>query len=200
MVNELSSDHTHPLPWTIVQAAVDEALNMRLFELDRGSWPCSPAAMDELAFRPVEKVEVTAQMIANAIEYTGSQTPTLKAIKEAIEKQFFGGRIVPDECFFRTAKGMTQDGSLAVLDPWSASTPGAVRVRRPDKVLFGEVHLDELGLQRLAETVSELFETAPELNFAFRVALTAEGQMTDSDLAERLNEILGRIQAGWKLQ
>lgn len=200
MVNVLASQHTYPLPWTVIQAAVDEALNMRLFEVAQGSWPCSPAAMDELRFRPVERIEVTAQMIASAIEYTGSQTPTLKAIKEAIEKQFFGGRTVPDESFFRIAKGMTQDGSLAVLDPWNASTPGAVRVRRPDKVLFGEVHLDELGLQRLAETVSELFEAAPELNFAFRVALTAEGQMTDSDLGERLNEILSRIQSGWKLQ
>jgi hypothetical protein len=179
---------------------VDEAVSMGLFEVAQGTWPCSPAAIAELVLRPVEKIEVTAQMIANAIDYTDSQTPTLNAIKEAIEKQFFGGRPVPDDSFFRVAKGMTQDGSLSTVNPWNERTPGVVRVRRPERVLFGEAHLDELGLQRLAETVSELLETAPELNFAFRVSLTAEGQMRDEGMVEQLNKILSQIQSGWKLQ
>jgi hypothetical protein len=200
IIDALASQHEFPLPWTVIHAAVDEALNMKLFEVAQGTWPCSPAATDNLIFRPVEKIEVTAQMIASAIEYTGSQTPTLAAIKEAIENRFFGGRSVPDESFFRTAQGMTQDGVLSTVDPWNDQTPGSIRVRRPDAVLFGETHLDELGLQRLAESVSELFETAPELNFAFRVTMTAEGQMVDASVVERLNEILGHIQSGWKLQ
>jgi hypothetical protein len=200
VIDALAPQYAYPLPWTVIHEAVDEALNMRLFEVAQGTWPCSPAAIDELGFRPVEKIEVTAQMIGKAMEYTGSQTPTLGAIKEAIQQYFFSGRSVPEEGFFRTAHTMLEDGSLTTIDPWDKSAPGSTRVRRPDTVLFGEAQLDDLGLIRLAESAGELVEAAPELNFVFRVALTAEGQMGDSQLVERLNGILGRIKSGWKLQ
>ena len=200
LLDELAGQFSYSLPWTVAQAAVDEALSMKLFEVAQGVWPCSPAAAQELRFRRVEKIEVTAQMIVNAMSYTESQTPTLAAIKEVIQREFFGGRAVPDESFFRSARTMTEDGVIATVTPWNAQSPGSVRVRRPDQVLFAEAALDQLALVRLAESVGELLETAPELNFAFRVSLTAEGQVTDEGLVARLNEILSRIHEGWGLR
>lgn len=200
LIDALALHNEHPLPWTLIQDAVNEALDMGLFEVAAGTWPCSPANTDEVAFRPVEKIEVTAQMIGKAIEYTGSQTPTLGAIQDAIQQYFFSGRSVPEERFFQVAQTMLKDGSLTTVDDWDKSAPGSVRVRRSDTVWFGEAQLDDLGLQRLAETASILVEAAPELNFVFRVALTAEGQTSDPQLVERLNEILGQIKPGWKLQ
>lgn len=200
LLDELASQQSYSLPWTVVQTAVDEALGMKLFEVAQGDWPCSPAAAQELLFRRVEKIEITPQMVVSAIEYTDSQTPTLRAIKEVIEKKFFGGRTVPDESFFRTAKTMTQDGVLATVTPWNDQTPNNVRVRRPDQTLFAEAALSQFELSRLAESVGELLEAAPELNFGFRVSLIAEGQVKESALVERLNEILAKIHKGWALQ
>lgn len=195
----LCAKQTSPLPWTLLQDAINEALSMGLFELASGTWPCSPLAADEVSFRPVTKIEVTQQMVLKAIEYTGSQTPTLTAIKEAIEKYLFGGRPIPAKEFHTVTRRAVDDGVLTALDAWKADNPGAVRVRRPDTVLFGESQLDSMGLQRLAEGVGELMMAAPELSFNFRVALTVEGQVADPAILEQLNKILAGIQEGWRL-
>lgn len=189
----------YPIPWALMEKAVSEALNIPLFEIASGSWPCSPIAVAELTFCPVTKGEVTQQMVIKAIEYTGSQTPTLAAIKEAIEQNFFDGHTISTEQFDAVTKSAVKDGALAAIDTWRQESFGSVRVRRPDTVLFGESQLDVMGLQRLAEQVTDLITVAPELNFIFRVVLTVEGQITNQVVVDQLNEILSSVEKGWRL-
>ena len=75
----------------------------------------------------------------------------------------------------------------------------SIRIRRPDTVLFGEIKLDTLGLERLAEQADELYLIAEGMNLTFKVSLTLEGQAPDKETLQRLNEVLGKIQAGWRL-
>ncbi len=189
----------YALPWGMLSQAVDEALNLHLLEStpESGSWPCSPALIDQVRFRRPEKIELSPETIAKALEYTGTNTPTLRAIKEAIETQFFGGREVPLDVFTSKAQSALSQGLLASIDDWQAANPLAVRVRKPSQVLFAETQLDPVALGRLVEKLDELFTIAPELIFAFRVALSAEGQVQDEETIQRLNKLLSDVQAGW---
>jgi hypothetical protein len=49
------------------------------------------------------------------------------------------------------------------------------------------------------EKLDELFTTAPELVFTFRVALSAEGQVANDETLQQLNEVLTQIKSGWLL-
>lgn len=194
----LQARRGYALPWGMLSQAVDEALSLHLLERtpDSGSWPCSPALIDQVRFRRPEKIELSPETIAKALEYTGTNTPTLRAIKEAIETQFFGGREVPLDVFASKAQSALAQGLLASIDQWQAANPLAMRVRKPSKVLFAEAQLDPVALGRLVERLDELLTTAPELVFTFRVTVSAEGQISDADILQKLNDYLGTIQPG----
>jgi P2-related tail formation protein len=51
----------------------------------------------------------------------------------------------------------------------------------------------------LVEKLDELFSTAPELVFTFRLALSAEGQVLDDDTLQKLNTLLDEVKSGWAL-
>jgi hypothetical protein len=129
--------------------------------------------------------------------------PTLRNIKEVIERQFLG-RELPADLFIGVVNSALAQGALVEADEWrtlaTASEPLWVRVRLPAAALFAEATLDPVALQKLAEQVEELLTIAPELAFTFRVALSAEGQRPDTGTLQRLNELLGEIQSGWELK
>jgi hypothetical protein len=197
----LQDKRGYAIPWGMLSQAVEEALSLGLLERtpDSGPWPCSPAAMDQVTFRRPEKIELSPETIAKALEYTGSNMPTLRAIKEAIETQFFGGREIPLDVFTSKAQAALTQGLLASIDQWQAANPLAVRVRKPSKVLFAEAQLDPVALGMLVEKLDELFSTAPELVFTFRLALSAEGQVLDDDTLQKLNTLLDEVKSGWAL-
>jgi hypothetical protein len=195
----LATKQGYTIPWAILNEAVNEALSLGFFEVAGGPWPCSPVAANEVIFRPVEKITLSAETVLKAIEYTGSSTPTLSKIKEAIKNQFFSGREIPNELFIEKAKEAIERGFLSPVDEWRGTASEGIRVRRPDIVLFGETELDLLGLQRLAEQVSELIVTAPGMNFTFRASVTIEGQLPDKETLQRLNTLLDKIRKGWQL-
>jgi hypothetical protein len=198
MVKALSSEFGYDIPWTLIKSAVNEALSLPLFEIAEGSWPCSPAAADEVVFQFIEKITITPDMVVQALNYTDSHTPSLSSVKEAIEQYFLNGRVAPDEDFWKSVTSAVDGGSLTALDAWNAGEL-SIRVRRPDTVLFGETKLDTLGLERLAEQADDLYLIAQDMNVTFKVSLTLEGQAPDEDTLQRLNEVLEKIQAGWRL-
>lgn len=201
MAKALHNLRGYALPWGMLQRAVEEALNLHLLERtpDSGPWPCSPALTDQVRFQRPEKIELSSETLAKALEYTGSSTPTLRAIKETIEAQFFGGREISLEIFTSKAQEAISQGLLDSIDQWQTGNPLAVRVRKPTKVLFAEAQLAPVDLGRLVEKLDELLTTAPELVFTFRVALSAEGQVPDDESLQKLNDILGKLKPGWTL-
>jgi hypothetical protein len=201
----LETQYGYPIPWILLRDAVDEALHLGLFELAPGSgpWPGSPATIDQVRFRLVEKVQLSPDTVVAAMAYVGGSAPTLRNIKEAIEGQFLG-RDVPDELFINSVKSALAQGTLVEADEWrtlgKASDPLGVRVRLPAAALFAEATLDPVTLQKLAEQIGELLTIAPELAFTFRVTVSAEGQPPDAETLQRMNELLAEIQAGWELK
>lgn len=202
MADALAAQRGYRLPWTLLTQAVDEALSLRLFEHvpESGPWPCSPVTADQVAFRLIEKIELTPDTIISAVEYTTSQTPTLQDIKETIERHFFGGRQIPADLFQAQVKTAINQGKLKPVEVGASPDSLASRVRLPDVALYGDATLDAAALQSLAEQVAELLTIAPQLAFSFRVAITVEGHRPDEATLQRLNDLLEAIKPGWRLR
>jgi hypothetical protein len=198
MATSLSTELGYDVPWTVLVAAVNEALSLPLFEVASGAWPCSPAAADEVTFRFIDKITITPDMVIKALNYTDSHTPSLSGVKEAIEKYFLNGRVAPDDDFWQSVKTAVSSGGVTAVDAWQEGEL-SIRIRRPDTVLFGETQLDPLGLERLAEQADNLYLIAEGMNLTFKISLTLEGQMPDEETLQRLNEVMGKIQGGWRL-
>ncbi len=188
----------HDVPWPLLVDAVNEAVELGLFEVATGSWPCSPAATDEVSFRIPETITLQPEMVVQAINYTSGGTPTLRTVKETLEKQFFGGRSLPDDDFKVQVQKALDTRKLTAVDKWDGSSLSA-RVRLPDTVLFGEATLGALELEKLAEAASALYTLAAKMKVTFRVALTLEGRATGSETIEQINQLLGSIQKGWEV-
>jgi len=90
----LKNKRGYAIPWGMLSKSVDEALSLHLLERtpDSGPWPCSPVAMDQAAFpSPRENRIIARDHCKSAGILQVPNTPTLRAIKEAIEMHFFGG-------------------------------------------------------------------------------------------------------------
>ncbi len=197
----LTAKAGHAIPWGMLTNALDEALNLHLLELDPSgeTWPCSPVLVEQVRLRIPEKINLTAETISKALIYTGSNTPSLRAIKEALEIQFFGGKQIPMDVFVAKAQEAISDGMLEALDQGQSGNPLAVRVKTPAKTLFAEAQLGSAALQEFAENLEKLINLAPELAFTFRISISAEGKAPDEELLKQLNELLNTIKPGWKL-
>lgn len=201
MIETLTDQRGYTLPWSLITRAVDEALNLRLFERDpaSGPWPCSPVTTEQVKFRLIEQIELSPETIISAVEYTSSSTPTLKEIKETIERQFFGGRQVPVDLFQSQVKAAISQGKLKSIEAGTSPDSLMGRVQLPDVALYAETALDPATLQNLVERIPDLITIAPELVFSFRLALTVEGQKPDKETLQQLNALLDEIKPGWKL-
>jgi hypothetical protein len=201
MSEALAGQHGYTLPWTLLTRAVDEALDLRLFERtpDSGPWPCSPVAADQVHFQLAEKIEISPETVVSAVNYTSSRTPTLQDIKETIERNFFGGRPVPTDLFQSQVKLAIEQGKLKQIDESLSLDSLTGRVSLPDVALYADAILDAAALQILAEQVADLITIAPELAFSFRVALSAEGRKPDEETLRQLNALLDEIKPGWRL-
>ena len=204
LADVLAEQRGYPIPWSLLKGGVEEALRLRLFELapEGGPWPCSPAAADQTVFRVLEDVSLTAAMVAAALEYEAGGTPTLRLLKERLEQQFTG-QPIPDATLIGVVEQAINEGLVMVVDYTGvlsqAPDPLAVRVARPLMALIAETTLSPTELQKLAEAVEHLLTIAPELDFTFRVSLTAEGEHPAADVLARLNGVLDEVQERWRL-
>jgi hypothetical protein len=70
----------------------------------------------------------------------------------------------------------------------------------PKASLYAEAQLSAQEIQDFAEVVAELKRAAPELEFSFRVTVTAEGEKPTADTLTSLNEMIGRVSSKWRLE
>lgn len=75
-----------------------------------------------------------------------------------------------------------------------------VRVRLPKARLSAEVALTAKQLQDLAHSVAQIKWVAPELEFAFRLIVTAEGERPSEAVLTELNKLLNDVKSGWKME
>ena len=183
-----------PIPWGTIVEVINDGLAKNLFEIAEGSPapPWTPDGADKIGLQ-VSHAPVTiqpAELVGDDVMpawVTGQ--PTLGLIKETLESK--KGVSISDEQF-RTAVEQAISSRLFVtvepLDDFYAA-----RVRQPAWIRHAESHLTEAEIQDLPQAVVDLLEIAPELDFKFRVAITAEGERPSDEVLEQINEVFGKV-------
>ena len=184
-----------PIPWPLIVDAVSDARDKRLFEFIEGSppWPCAADEADKVGLKVSEalvKIVPNDLIGSDAESAWESGNPTLGLIKETLESNI--GAAISDDMFLEAVKGAI-DSNLIVLD--GSLTPDFYHVSaRQDKWRrHTESLLTEIEIQDLAETVVDLAEIAPELDFQFRVTITAEGEPPSNEVLESINDALQKV-------
>jgi len=199
-----------PIPWAVVRDALTEALSTRSVELAPGSdpWPATAAGASTIRLRLPARPEPPPdtpyvdpkELVSDQLQdiWTNSAT-TLRAIKEAIEA--YRGTTLNDEAFERAAQAALNRGIIALAEDGRADAVTlSTRVRLPDITLFAEAQLNPRAIQDFADLVQDLIRTAPEIAFAFRISIAAEGPKPSGETIAALNELLGKVSRKWKLE
>ncbi len=198
LMDALATRKGSPIPWPVIIDAVNEALAKNLFEFTNkaAKWPCDAAEADRVGLR-VSQAPVTIEpsdIIGTDVESAWeSGQPTLALIKKTLEAK--RGVSIPDDVFRYAVESAIKNGIIASDDESLTETDGfyKIRVRQPAWMCHAESHLTEIEIQDLAETVSHLATIAPELDFKFRIAITAEGESPSTEVLEKINEALRRV-------
>jgi len=205
LAKAISTRRGHAVPWVLLRDAVSEALAARLFEVvEEGAWPCGPEDMSRVHFRIVDIVELNpAELVSSATkDVWAGPAPTVGKLKTSLEAA--KGRRLPDDVFRTAIEGALSRGLFALADPTKPLPTGkglaAVRVRMPKASLFAEAQLSAQQIQDFAAIVPDLKRAAAELDFSFRVTITAEGEKPSDELVEELNKLLGGVSETWRLE
>ena len=185
-----------PIPWGLIVNAVNDGLARNLFEITETS-PAQPWAADvadkiglrvpraPLTIRPVDLVG------DDAIPAWGeSNQSTLALIKETLESTI--GVSIPNDVFRIAAQQAINSGIIVSDDPLTNELY-QIRVRKPSWARHAEAHLTETEIQDLRKAVIDLAEIAPELDFTFRIAITAEGETPAQAVLDRINQAFRNV-------
>ena len=195
IMHALSVRKGSPIPWALVVDAVNDARDRRLFEFTDGSpsWPCAAEEADRVGLKisqvPV-KIAPEDLIGTHAKSAWESGNPTLGLIKETLESNM--GTTIPERVFLEAAKGAIGSG-LMVLDGALTDDFYHVQVRQAAWIGHTESHLTEIEIQDLAEAVADLADVAPELDFKFRISISAEGEPPSNEVLEKINEVLQKV-------
>ena len=184
-----------PIPWSLISDAVTDGVSKNLFAFTEESpnWPCLVDEVEKVGLKvSVAPVKIVPEdLIGNdAKSAWESGHPTLGLIKEALEAK--RGISITDEVFRNavtqaTAKGyITYDG-LSTEDYYNTT------VRQPAWMKLTESVLTETEIQDLPGTVTDLIEIAPELEFKYRIVISAEGEQPSEEVLNEINEALQNV-------
>ncbi|MXY29380.1 ATP-binding protein [Candidatus Poribacteria bacterium] len=185
-----------PIPWSLTVDAINDGLDKKRFEFIEGSppWPCPPAEADKIGLK-VSQAPVTIapnDLIGNDAESAWeSGQPTLALIKETLEAK--RGISISDDVFRYAVEQAIKTGIIASDAESLTNGFYKTRVRKPAWMRHAESELTELEVQELPETVIDLAEIAPELDFKFRITISAEGGPPSSEVLEKINEALRKV-------
>ena len=185
-----------PVPWSLIVDAVNDAEDKRLFEFIEGSppWPCAAEDADKIGLK-ISQAPVTIDprdLIGNDVEAAWeSGQPTLALIKETLEAK--RSISIPDDIFRYAVEQAIKIGIIASDAESLTNGFYKVRVRKPAWMRHAESELTETEIQDLAETVADLADVAPELDFQFRITITAEGEPPSNEVLEKINEALRKV-------
>ena len=201
ILNVLTVLKGSPIPWRLIVDAVNDALGKRLFKFIEGSppWPCAADEADKVGLKVSQasvKIAPADLIGTEAKAAWASVNPTLGLIKETLESNI--GVLIPDHVFLEAAKGAIDNG-LIISDGLLTDDFYHVPVRQAAWIGHTESRLTEIEIQDLAETVGDLIEIAPELDFQFRITITAEGEPPSTEVLEKINEVLQRVADKLKL-
>ena len=195
VMDALVSSRGVPIPWKLIVNAVNDGLSNSLFEITKGS-PMQPWTVDD-----ADKIGLQVSQAPVTIEFTdftevmkqpfdGSGQPTLGWIKEKLDSK--KGISIPDDVFRNAVQKAVDHEIITLVDPLTDDLY-QIRVKQPSWMRHAESNLTETQIQDLSETIGNLFEIAPELDFKFRIAITAEGDPPPDEVLEQINEALRKV-------
>ena len=185
-----------PIPWPLIVDAVNDARDKKLFEFTDGSlsWPCAAEEANRVGLK-VSQAPVTINpkdLIGNDAESAWkSGQPTLALIKETLETE--RGISIPDDVFRYAVEQAIKIGIIASDDAFLTNGFYKIRVRKPAWMRHAESYLTEIEIQDLPERVADLADIAPELDFKFRISISAEGEQPSNEVLEKINEALQKV-------
>ena len=195
IIHVLSVLKGSPIPWSLIVDAINDGRDKRLFEFIDGSpqWPCAAEEADKVGLKVSQatvKIAPKDLIGSDAKSAWEHGNCTLGLIKETLESNI--GVIIPDHVFLEVAKDAIETG-LIVLDGSLTDDFYHVQVRQAAWVGHTESGLTEVEIQDLAETVADLADIAPELDFQFRITITAEGEPPSKEVLEKINDALQKV-------
>ena len=195
IIHVLSVLKGSPIPWSLIVDAINDGRDKRLFEFIDGSpqWPCAAEEADKVGLKVSQatvKIAPKDLIGSDAKAAWEHGNPTLGLIKETLESNI--GATIPDHVFLEAAKGAIDSG-LIVSDGLLTDGFYHVKVRQAAWVGHAESGLTEIQIQDLAGTVADLADIAPELDFQFRISITAEGEPPSNEVLEKINEALQKV-------
>ena len=195
IIHVLSVRKGSPIPWSLIVDAINDGRDKRLFGFIDGSppWPCVAEEADKVGLKVSQatvKIAPKDLIGSDAKSAWEHGNPTLGLIKETLESNI--GATIPDHVFLEVAKGAIDSG-LIVSDGSLTDDFYHVKVRQAAWVGHTESGLTEIEVQDLAGTVADLADIAPELDFQFRITITAEGEPPSNEVLEKINEALQKV-------
>ena len=201
IIDMLAQRKGTPIPWSLIRDAITDGVSKNLFEFTNkdGKWPCDAEDADKVDLKVSQatvKIAPKDLIGSDAKSAWESGNPTLGLIKETLESNI--GVTIPDHVFLEAAKGAISDG-LIVLGGSLNNDFYHVPVRQAAWIRHAESLLTEIEIQDLAEMVIDLADIAPELDFQFRITITAEGEPPSKEVLEKINEVLQKVTDKLKL-
>ena len=195
IIHALSVLKGSPIPWSLIVDAINDGRDKRLFEFIDGSppWPCAAEEADRVGLKVSQ---ATVKIVPKDLIGTDakaawvSENPTLGLIKETLESNI--GVTIPNHVFLEAAKGAIGNG-LIISDGSLPDDFYHIRVRQGAWVGHAESYLIETEIQDLAEAVADLADIAPELDFKFRISITAEGEPPSKEVLEKIKAALQKV-------
>ena len=195
LVKVLATHKGTPIPWALIHDAINDGVSKKFFEFTNKDvkWPCNPEEANRVGLKvskAVVKIEPEDLIGKDAKSAWESGNPTLGLIKETLESNI--STVIPDHVFLEAAKGAIGNG-LIVSDGALTDNFYHIRVRQAAWIGHTESQLTEIEIQDLAEVVADLADIAPELDFQFRVTITAEGEPPSNEVLEKINKALQKV-------
>ena len=195
VMDALAASKGMPIPWRLIVDAVNDGVSKALFEITEGS-PAQPWTVDDAG-----KIGLEVSQAPVTLDFTdftevmqqpfdGSGQPTLGWIKERLESK--KGVSIPDNVFRNAVQKASDHNIITLVDPLTDDLY-QIRVKQPPWTSHTESHLTETEIQDLSGTIGNLIEIAPELDFKFRIAITAEGEPPPNEVLEQINEALRKV-------
>lgn len=195
LMNVLATHKGTPIPWLLIRDAITDGVSKNLFEFvsKEVKWPCTAEEADtvglEVSQAPV-KIAPKDLIGTDVKAAWESGNPTLGLIKKTLESNI--GTAIPDHVFLEAAKGAIDSG-LIISDGALTDDFYHIPVRQAAWTGHAESPLIETEIQDLAEAVADLADIAPELDFQFRITITAEGEPPSNEVLEKINETLHEV-------
>ncbi len=191
VMDAFAANQDMPIPWKLVVDAVNDGLSKNLFEIAKGSpaWPCSADGADKIGLQ-VSQVPVTVNPKDFIAVMQQPGQSTLGLIKEELESK--KGVSIPDDMFRNAVQEAIDQEIITLVDPLTNDLY-QIRVNQPSWQRYAESPLTEIEIQDLSGVIGDLIGAAPELDFKFRISITAEGEPPSTEVLEQINEALRKV-------